>query len=144
MKRNYSWILLIALTSVTIKGIGQIKPKPPEVTDAFNKMFPEARNVEWRDKIDNFSAFFNIKDAKCEAKFGKTGNWISTEEAIQEDSLPAAVRDGLKISKYADWREKASYILQLSGGVTRYHIVVTKIDSGQKVLVFDQNGQLSN
>jgi hypothetical protein len=142
MKKQYFWILLICLNSITIVSIGQIKSIPVEVTETFRKMFPEAGNADWKEKIDNFSVFFHIKDMKCEAKFTKKGDWISTEESIIWDSLPATVRDGLKLSKYADWKEKSSYILISSEGITQYHIVVTKEDMGRKILFFNQNGQL--
>jgi len=105
-------------------------------------MFPDASGVQWRDKINNFAAFFKINGAQCEAKFSPTGDWISTEEAIQWDSLPPLVMDSLRSSKYADWKGMSAFILQLPGGKTQYHVVVTKSDLGRKLLIFSSNGQL--
>ena len=142
MKKINLFVLFIGLNSITIVSSGQARPVPAAVTTTFNKMFPDAGNVEWKDKMTNFAAFFNIRDKKCEAKFNVNGDWISTEKSISLDSLPPAVRDGLKSSKYADWQETSSYILRLPGEVVDYHVVVAKSDLGRKILFFHQNGQL--
>ena len=123
MKQLNLWVLLVGLNLMSMLCLGQARPTPSEVTSNFNKMFPDALDVQWKDKINNFAAFFNIKGVRCEAKFATTGSWISTEEAIQ-------------------WEGTSAYILQLSGGVTQYHIVVTKSDQGRKILFFNPNGQL--
>ena len=134
--------MLIGLNSITFVSQGQSSTVPAGIIDTFTKMYPNASNVEWRDKITNFVAFFNSKDAKCEAKFTKEGAWINTEESIRLDSLPAQVRQGLQHSKYAGWKENSSYILKLPGEKTQYHIVVTNNDMGRKILFFTQSGEL--
>ena len=91
MKQLNLWVLLIGLNLINILCLGQARPTPAEVTNTFNKMFPDASDLQWKDKITNFSAFFNIKGIRCEAKFTPAGSWISTEEAIQWDSLPPLV-----------------------------------------------------
>ena len=135
-------MLLIALNAVVLYCAGQSLPVPAEVTDSFARMFPAAKNVEWRNKVDNYLAFFKMGDEKCEAKFGKTGGWISTEAPIQWDSLPAVIRGELSSDGYADWTKTGFYILRLPGGVNQYHIALTRSDVGRKILFFDQEGQL--
>jgi hypothetical protein len=142
MKQLNLWVLLLGLNLISILCLGQARPTPAEVTNSFSKMFPDASDLQWKDKITNFSAFFNTKGIRCEAKFTPAGSWISTEEAIQWDSLPPLVTDSLKSCKYGDWKGTSAYILQLSGGTTQYHIVVTKSDMGRKILFFNSNGQL--
>src|SRR5271170_3411863 len=142
MKKLKICLVLIGVNLINICCLGQERPTPSEVTSAFSKMFPDASDVQWRDKINNFAAFFNLKGARCEAKFAPTGSWISTEEAIQWDSLPPMVTDSLKSCKYSDWKGTSAYILRLSGGMTQYHVVVTKSDLGRKILFFNTNGQL--
>ena len=142
MKQHRIWILLIGLHSMTIVSFGQVRPAPPEVANAFTKMFPDARNIMWRDKLTNFCGYFADKGEKCEAKFTPDGKWISTEESILWDSLPPLVMDSLKSCKYADWQRASAYILRSAVGTTQYHIVVMKNDLGRKILFFNQNGQL--
>jgi hypothetical protein len=142
MKPLYLWPLLICLYLCSTVSTAQVASAPPEVTNSFAKMFPDASNVQWRNKMTNFSAFFNDKGTKCEAKFTPAGKWISTEESIQWDSLPPLVRDSLRSCKYADWIGTSAYVLTSSDGMTQYHIVVTKDEFGRKLLFFGQNGQL--
>jgi Putative beta-lactamase-inhibitor-like, PepSY-like len=142
MKLPYLWILLIVLNALSTAGLAQARPTPPEVTSAFNTMFPNAGNVKWRDKITNFAAFFDMQGKKCEAKFSPGGSWISTEEAIQSDSVPQPITDSLKSVKYAGWTENSAYILKSAGAMTQYHVVVTNNESVRKILFFNQNGQL--
>ncbi len=142
MKQLNLCLLLVGFNLVSILSLGQSRPTPVEVTNTFNKMFPNASDLQWKDKIINFSAFFNIKGSKCEAKFTPAGSWISTEEVIQWDSLPRLVTDSLKSCKYGDWKGTSAYILQESNGTTQYHVVVTKSDMGRKILFFNASGQL--
>lgn len=142
MKPLYLCPLLICLCLFSTVSSAQVVSAPPEVANNFVKMFPDAANIQWRNKMTNFSAFFNDKGVKCEAKFTPDGKWISTEEAIQWDSLPPIVRDSLRSCKYADWKGTSAYVLRSSDGMTQYHIVVTKDELGRKLLFFGQNGQL--
>ena len=142
MKYLRFWGLLLGLNIISMLCQAQARPTPSEVTSSFTKMFPEASDVQWRDKINNFAAFFKIKGVQCEAKFSPAGSWISTEEAIQWDSLPPIVTDSLKSCKYADWKGMSAYLLQTSDGKTQYHVVVAKSDLGRKLLIFSPNGRL--
>jgi Putative beta-lactamase-inhibitor-like, PepSY-like len=142
MKLLYLCLAFISLNLVTKDSEGQIRPTPTEVTSAFTKLFPDAANVMWRDKITNFCVYFNIKAVKCEAKFSPDGKWLSTEKSLQWDSLPPFVTDSLKTGKYADWKGTSAFILQSAAGTTQYHVVVTNNDLGRKILFFNENGRL--
>jgi len=120
----------------------QERPVPQEVNHAFNQLFPQAKNVVWRDKITDFQVTFSDGGKRCEAKFQEKGNWISIEKSITTDSLPAIVKTGLSGSKYADWKILSSFVEYLPGGPTQYHLVVTKDDAGRKLLLFNDHGKL--
>jgi hypothetical protein len=141
MKLLSAWLLLISLTIMTKAGEGQVRPTPPQVTNAFTNLFPDAANVLWRDKITNFCAYFTVAGVKCEAKFNPDGKWICTEKSFPWDSLPRLVADSLTSGKYAGWKGTSAYILQSAAGATQYHVVVTNNDLARKLLFFDQNGQ---
>ena len=142
MKQLNFWVLLIGLNLINILCLAQARPTPPEVTNTFTKMFPNAGNIQWKDKQTIFAAFFDIQGTKCEAKFSPDGSWISTEQAILLDSVPQPVMDSLKSAKYAGWKENAAYILKSAAGMTQYHIVVTNTESIRKILFFTQDGRL--
>jgi hypothetical protein len=105
-------------------------------------MHPAATNLDWKEKINNFTAFFDLGGRKCEAKFDKSGGWLSTEETIPLDSLPRPVQDAFKASKYADWKETSAYSIRSSEGSTQYHLVVSGSDAGRKILFFSPDGKL--
>jgi hypothetical protein len=142
MKKIILWVLLAGLIGVTPVCLGQLRPVPAVVTNALAAKFPAAKNVEWRDKITEYHAIFSDEGSKCEAKFKVDGTWISSEKSIRADTLPAAIKEGLRLSKYADWEIHSAFIIYLADGVTQYHIVVSKTDLGRKILFFNPQGQL--
>jgi hypothetical protein len=142
MKKIILWALIPVLIGVTPVCLGQLRPVPAEVTNALAVKFPAAKNVEWRDKITEYHAIFSDEGLKCEAKFKVDGTWISSEKSIGKDTLPSSIKEGLRLSKYADWEILSAFIIYLPGGVTQYHVVVTKTDLGRKILFFNTQGQL--
>jgi hypothetical protein len=142
MKKNLKWLLAFGLSLMAIVTVAQNNQPPAATTDIFAKMYPAATNVDWKEKTNNFTAFFNLNDRKCEAKFAKSGGWLSTEETIAWDSLPRPVQDAFKTSKYADWKEASAYSILSSEGTTQYHLVVSKSDAGRKILFFSLDGKL--
>ena len=142
MKIKYLLLLAIGICLGTLVVSAQTKPTPPAVNEVFTKMFPDAKDVEWRDKISNFTAYFTINSRKCEAKFEKNGGWLSTEETLQWDSLPDQVLDSFKLSKYADWKRLSAYSLRSAEATTQYHLVVTKNNMGRRILFFSSEGKL--
>jgi hypothetical protein len=138
----YFFILSVACCGLNYRGLCQTNAIPVPVTSHFASMFPEAKNIEWRDKLTNFQVFFLAGQAKCEAKFNSDGTWISTEKQMNKDSIPEKIKGSLHLSKYADWNIKSAYILHFSDQPVQYHIVVTKDNSPNKILFFDETGQM--
>jgi hypothetical protein len=138
MKKTFLFILLIA----GIAAQAQLRKIPAEVTEAFKNKYPQATNVEWKDKLSAFAANFDDGSAKYEARFNKKGEWLQSEHASTEADLPAAVKDGLSKSKYADWKVSAVYTRDLPGDKTQYRINVEKGDLQKKILLFSKEGQL--
>ena len=142
MKKTFFYLLVISLIGTAPVCYGQLRPVPAAVTNALSAKFPTAKNVEWRDKITEFHAFFTDELSRYEAKFNPDGTWISTEKSIGKDSLPATIKDGLHFSKYADWEIYSTFTVFFPDFVTRYRIVVSKNDFGRRILVFNPQGQL--
>jgi hypothetical protein len=66
---------------------------PANVREAFQAKFPGVRKVEWKLKSDkNYEAEFKQKGVEVAAKFDDKGKWLETETAIEQSSLPKAVR----------------------------------------------------
>ena len=120
----------------------QIRKIPAAVTESFKSKYPNAANVEWKDKITAFAANFDMGTAKYEAKFSTKGEWQQTEHTTTQADLPAPVKDGLSKSKYADWKATDFYTRDLPGNKTQYRISVEKSDLQKKNLLFSSDGQL--
>jgi hypothetical protein len=124
------------------RALCQANPVPAPVSNNFVSMFPEAKNVEWRDKLSDFQVFFMSGHAKCEAKFSLNGKWISTEKQIEKDSIPDKIKETLRSGKYAGWDIQSAYELIFPDQPAQYHIVVIKDNSPKKILFFDYTGQM--
>jgi len=115
---------------------------PGAVTDSFKVKYPNAKSVTWRDNIGSFQATFKLDSSSYVAKYSKKGEWQSTEIKIKSDAIPAAVKDGLTKSKYADWKVGTVTERYLPGNKTIYIIFVSKSDINRKNLTFASDGQL--
>ena len=120
----------------------QIRKIPPEVTEALKSKYPEAGAVTWKDRFSAFYASFELKGEKYEARFSSRGEWQSTENEITRENLPAEVKDGLDKSKYADWKLRSVYNIELPGNRIQYRIQVSKSDLQKKNLLFNHEGRL--
>ena len=143
MKRAYSLLLALALIVTTAAtSFAQVRKIPSEVTEAFKQKYPAATNVEWRDKLSNFSAVFESDDVHYEARFNSKGEWQLTENEIEESDLPEAVKDGYDKSKYADWEIGKVHKIELSDGSFQYRVEAVKSDVRKKNLYFNSDGRL--
>jgi len=135
-------LLFLLLMAASIGSFAQIRKIPAVVTDAFKQKYPQAAEVEWKDKITVFMASFLEDGVKYEARFNKKGTWQQTENETNEASLPSEVKDGLEKSKYADWETTAFYLVSLPDDNTQYRITVKKSDLQKKNLLFNNEGKL--
>ncbi|OQP67549.1 PepSY-like domain-containing protein [Niastella populi] len=144
MKKFVYYSLALCL-AFTIYGTAnaQMRKLPAEVTEAFRSKYPTALNVEWRDRLTGFTAVFDLDKVHYEAKFTNKGFWQSTENEIEEEELPAAVKDGFQKSKYAEeWTIEKIYKLALREDKTQYRLEIEKSDIQKKNLLFDPTGRL--
>lgn len=74
-----------------------------ELVKELNKLYPDARNVEWERKSSYSVADCYWKGAELNVWFGASNNWVQTEEALIYNALPAAVTDAFTQSKYGSW-----------------------------------------
>ncbi len=132
----------IVLSFMLVSANAQFRNIPAEVTDAFSEKYPTASHVKWRDKILTFQAEFEEEKQKMKASFSSDGDWIKTEKQLKFASLPAAVIDGFKKSKYADEIVKDITELDDSEKGLQYIIVVKKGDITKRGLYFTSSGQL--
>ena|ERR1700733_5447694 len=135
-------VLSMMLACFATASFSQIRKIPAEVTDAFKDKYPNAKAVEWKDKLTVFLASFEDNDSKYEARFNSKGEWQSTQKEIQQDAIPSEVSDGLQKSKYTDWQIKSVYEIYLPDNVKKFRILIAKSDVQKKNLLFNSSGQL--
>lgn len=143
MKKLFPALALVLAMSFTATSISaQIRKIPAVVTDSFKEKYPDASGVEWRDKLSVFSAVFSKDGVNYEAKYNSKGQWLNTENEITDSDLPAAIKDGLEKSKYADWNVEKVHMIQLPEGTTQYRVQVGKTDLQKKNLLYSSKGRL--
>ena len=75
---------------------------PVSVSEAFHKMFPEAKSVEWTQEDENtWEAEFEIESKEFSACFSEDGRWIETELEVEIDDIPYEAMEIID-STYAD------------------------------------------
>jgi hypothetical protein len=135
--------LAFCLSIFVFTGVhAQFRKVPAAVTDAMTAKYPNAKSVEWKDKITVFQATFQLDGADHVAKFNSKGEWQSTEKTIAKDDLPAEVKDGFEKSKYSGWEVRSTSIIYLPENDRQYHLYVEKSDLQKKNLLFNSEGKL--
>ena len=143
MKRVTPLLLLTFIAfSVSVTAVAQFRKVPGTVTDAFKEKYPNATQVEWKDKLSSFAAVFYIGNQKHETRFNSKGEWLQTEFVINKDSLPKPIAEGLDKSKYAEWVIDDAYKILLPGDVVQYRLEAEKSSLQRKHLVFNSDGRL--
>lgn len=143
MKDVVRYLLAVVLSvAIFSTANAQVRKIPAAVTEAFKDKYPNASNVEWKDKLTSFQATFDLDNEKYEAKFNKKGEWQNTENEIEDNDLPQAVSDGRSKSKYADWEIDHMYKIELPNDKVQYRIEVSKSDLQKKNLLFNSEGRL--
>ncbi len=133
-------LLLILLISGFAQA--QIRKIPAAVTEAFKARYPHAEKVAWKDEITSFEAQFTLNGFAMTADFNSKGEWQNSEKKIKFTDLPAAVNDGFKKSKYADWETTNIVEIDKNSESLQYRIEVKKSAVQKKYLFFNTNGRL--
>jgi hypothetical protein len=144
MKRIMKSLLALSLIfTIYSTAEAQVRKIPGSVTDSFKVKYPSASNVEWHDHLSGFTATFDMNNTHYEARFSNKGVWQNTENKINESDIPAAVKDGLQKSKYADdWSIKDVYKIAVPENKLQYRLEVKKGDIQRKNLLFSSEGKL--
>jgi hypothetical protein len=143
MKKILYYLLIGGFLFMAGSAQAQFRSIPGVVTDSFKLKYPEAKTVNWSDKVSSFQANFVLGGENYVAKYGSKGEWMSSQKTIKEDDLPAAVKDGFTKSKYAgDWKVYTVTVRYLPRGFTNYILRIGKGDISRKNLLFASDGQL--
>jgi hypothetical protein len=135
--------LFAVLVFFSFSSFSQAGKIPAVITTNFEKQYPTAKDVEYKDALTSVQVHFKMDDAKMIAKYNSKGEWKETEKEWSYDKLPPEVIDGFQKSKYADdWKVKETAVINSSGGFERYRLKVEKNDIQKKYLFFSKEGRL--
>jgi hypothetical protein len=142
MKKSLLLLLIFGSFFATGHVDAQFRSIPGIVTDSFKVRYPNAKSVNWLDNISNFKATFMLDTSKYTAKYSSKGEWLGSSKRINQDALPASVKDGLSKSMYAGapWQIRMVMMYYLPGNVTQYVVQVAKSDFQKKNLLFNSDG----
>ncbi|MCB0596377.1 MAG: PepSY-like domain-containing protein [Lewinellaceae bacterium] len=69
---------------------------PAALKEAFAERFPNAKSVEWEDPEDGvYEVEFKQDKREMTANFGENGDWLETEVEIEQEELPATVKEAI-------------------------------------------------
>ncbi len=136
--------LLFAFVIFHTASHAQIIKIPAKVTTAFTNQYPTARQVTYKDALTSVRVEFMQDSSKMVALYNYEGDWKETQKELTMDSLPPAVKDGFKKSKYAnDWKTEEVMAITAPGNTETYRFKVSKSDVQKKYLFFDKSGRLT-
>lgn len=134
--------LFIVLLFAGFSSLAQVRTIPAVVTGAFEKQYPTAREVEYRDMLTSIHVHFVLDSAHYTAKYTSKGEWKETEKEWKFEKFSPQVQDGFRKSKYSgEWKIVESAVIYMPGA-ERYRIKVEKNEVQKKYLFFDRNGRL--
>lgn len=142
MKRIFVFLLPFLLLLTVTNLSAQIRKIPAAVTEAFKTKYPQAKNVEWKDRLTFFQASFELDGAAHHARFNNKGEWDQTEKEISQSDLPEAVNEGFDKSKYSDWEVSSVAWIQYKDEHIEYRVLVKRSNLEKKYLYFNENGKL--
>lgn len=142
MKKIFGLATLLAFLLVTGSLTAQLRKIPAAVTDAFSTKYPGAKEVEWKDKLTNFTAGFSLDSKEMLASFSNKGEWQSTEQDVEQSDLPAAIKDGFSKSKYTDWNIAKVVKIELPNNEVQYRLEIASGDIKKRNLYFNTDGRL--
>lgn len=120
----------------------QLRDVPPVVKEVFEKQYPTAQNVEYKDLLASVQVHFTLDGEKHIAKYNTKGVWRETEKEWNFGHLADAVKDGFSKSKYADWEVEETKVVYRAPDTELYRIKVKKNDLQKKYLLFNGEGRL--
>ena len=142
MKKLLALVVIISSAAFFNNSFAQLRKVPAQVTEAFKEKYPNTKNAEWKDKLSSFQVNYEMDGVNYISKFSSKGEWLQTEKQIEEDALPASVKDGFGKSKFTGWELRGVTRLENKDNTIQYRLFVKKSGVEKKYLYFDETGKL--
>lgn len=134
MKKLILMTVAAIITSLTFAQKTQDKNVPAIIKSAFQKQYPDAKEVKWEKENENYEAEFEVGETDYSVLIDASGNIIETEIEISSDALPANAKEYVSQNHAGQKIKEAAKITDAKGTVT-YEVEIKGTD-----LIFDSNG----
>ncbi len=111
---------------------------PSVVKNAFASEYPEAKEVDWEMKGEDYEVDFEVNNVDFALLIDGSGNIIMSKEEITKEDLPAAVTSGIS-KNFADLELDEVQKVEKDGKT--YYQVEFDDTFRDKEVVFTANGQ---
>lgn len=135
MKSKFYFVLAIAFSSCSSQA-QELKNSdvPTVVKSAFEKLYPNVKDVDWEKEDANYEAEFEVNNTETSAVFDANGKLLETEVEIKTSELPSGVMDYVS-KNHAGTKITEAAKITTADGTVNYEAEVGKSD-----LIFDANG----
>lgn len=144
MTKRIFALAMTAIFFISVTATAQFRDIPKEVQQTFERQYPMATQVEFKDQLVRIDVQFILDSNRYVAMYSNKGVWKETDKDWSFDQLPEDVQSGFEKSKYADdeWDVKETVVVYLPGGGEQYRIKVEKNELQKKYLFFNKKGRL--
>jgi hypothetical protein len=137
----YKVIILIFAICFTLATLSTADVTPKNVQSAFQKKFPSAKNVTWRNENANeFEAEFTLNGKKVTVNFSDDGTWIGTETEISVEKLPAAVQTSFE-KMHGKQKNLRAAIIENASATIIFELEFKNGEKNEEVF-FSENGKM--
>ena len=116
---------------------------PEAVTQALKQKYPNATDVDWKQKSSYFVADCWLDGKDSDIWFDANGNWWMTESEIYWNDVPGAVQTAFNNSEYANWVQDDYYFLLYPLQPMQY-VIEVKQGNQKYQLFYSEDGGLMN
>ncbi|PKV67447.1 PepSY-like domain-containing protein [Pontibacter ramchanderi] len=142
MKSTALAFLLLAGTLVSCDDKDddiKIEDVPATVREALSSAFPNATDVDWEKKGEDYEADFDINRVDYSTLFNASGSLMKHKYDIAETELPEPIRANIT-QNYAEYKIDDPEVL-VQDGDTLYQVELDHTTSTDEKLVFSTDGQ---
>ncbi len=108
---------------------------PAIVKSAFQKQYPQAKEVKWEKEKGNYEVNFDLNEVDNSVLMDVNGKILESEVEIELSQLPSGVLEYVK-TNYGGQKAKEAAKITDSKGVVTYEVEIKGKD-----LIFDNNGK---
>lgn len=135
MKKLALMMVAAMITSLTFAQKIQEKDVPLAVKRAFEKHYPNIKEVKWDKEEEKVEASFDLNKIDNSVLFDEKGNILETEVEIELNQLPKGILEYVA-TNYKEQKVKEVAKITDAKGIIFYEVEIKGLD-----LLFDSNGK---